>query len=478
MTKITSTTKDIKSLSKKYCKVVLTEGKPEESRLVEVSSSQLEYRMGVRKFRDVDRRDFRSIARRIAQTAKSQRIEHVAIQLSNTPFKKLVKYGDDWVVQTLAENLSLASYDYTEYRSKEGSKDLFEVKEILVCGRLTKGQKQAFDTGLTVAEGMNYARNVVNASGVDMHPTQMAAVTKSAVKGTKATVKVLSTEDIKKHKMGLLEAVGKGATDGPKLILVEYWGAGKPKKGGKKNAPIVLIGKGITFDSGGLNVKPSGHMHDMHMDMGGGGSVIGAMRAIAKLGLKKNVVGIIPAAENAISDRSMRAGDIAIAMDGTTVEIIHTDAEGRLVLADAITYAQKHYAPAVMLDIATLTGAAVVALGTHTSAVMTKDAKLQQQLIDLGESTGDLTWPLPLWDEYQEHLKSDRADIANIDPTFSRYGGAIEGGTFIAHFVKDTPWAHIDIAPRMTAVKKDNLAKGATGEPVRLLVEFAKEYKS
>jgi leucyl aminopeptidase len=172
----------------------------------------------------------------------------------------------------------------------------------------------------------------------------------------------------------------------------------------------------------------------------------------------------------------MRAGDIATAMNGKTVEILHTDAEGRLVLADGMTYAEKHYEPKVMLDAATLTGAALIALGQHASAVLTKDEQLQQQLIQLGEESGDLTWPLPLWDEYKLYLKSDRADYTNIHKNFARWGGTIEGGTFLSFFApKKTPWAHIDIAPRMDSIPSDKLAKGATGEPVRLLVRFVEQ---
>jgi leucyl aminopeptidase len=311
-----------------------------------------------------------------------------------------------------------------------------------------------------------------------MTPSELAKAAKEAVKGTKATVKILNFAAIKKEKMGLLEAVGKGAADKPCLIVMEYWGAGKagaPKKGSKPNSksPIALIGKGITYDSGGLNVKPSGFMHEMHMDMSGGAAMIGTMRAIAKLGIKKNVVAIVAAAENSISRDSMRAGDIATSMSGKTVEILHTDAEGRLVLADAMTYAEKYYQPKVMLDAATLTGASLAALGQHASAVLTKDNELAHKIVELGEDTGDLMWPLPLWDEYKSILKTYRADISNIASNFSRYAGCIEGGTFLSFFApKKTPWAHIDIAPRMESVPSDKLAKGATGEPVRLLVKF------
>jgi leucyl aminopeptidase len=194
------------------------------------------------------------------------------------------------------------------------------------------------------------------------------------------------------------------------------------------------------------------------------------------MGLKKNVIGLIPTAENSVSATSMRAGDIATSLSGKTVEILHTDAEGRLVLADALTYAQKHYEPALMVDVATLTGAALVALGQHASAIMTKDDALAQKLVKLGEDSGDLVWPLPLWDEYKTPLISHRADISNIATNFSRFGGCIEGGTFLSHFVeKNVPWVHIDIAPRMDSIASDKLTKGATGEPVRLLVQLIKQ---
>jgi leucyl aminopeptidase len=271
--------------------------------------------------------------------------------------------------------------------------------------------------------------------------------------------------------MNLLEAVGKGSHNEPQFIVMEYWGSKN-----KKDAPLVLIGKGITYDTGGLNVKPSGSMHDMHMDMSGGSSVMAAIVAAAKLGLKKNIIALIPSAENAISSKSMRAGDIVTAMNGTTVEILHTDAEGRLVLADALTYSER-YKPRAIIDVATLTGAALVALGQHASAVMTKDANLENTFRALGEESGDLVWPLPLWDEYKGLLKSTRADISNIATNFSRYGGAIEGGMFLAAFApKDVPWAHLDIAPRMESVANDKLAKGSSGEPVRLLVTFLETY--
>ena len=469
MITITSTAKLLTEAPKKYCKIILTEDAPALHRLVETTDGGLEYRLGAGKRSEMTARTFRTLVRTIVQTAKSHQLEYIALQMGLMGCKQLEKLGDEWYFRTLAENFSLASYEYTKYKTKEKKEK--QLKEILVCGLTDKAQKAAFEEGLTIAEAANFTRDIANATGDDMTPDTLAEAAKLAFKGTKATVKVLNEKEIVKQGMGLLHAVGKGADDAPRFIIIEYWGASK-----KSEKPIILIGKGITYDTGGLNVKPSGSMHEMHLDMSGGASVIGAISAAVELGLKKNIIGLIPAAENSVSATSMRAGDIATSLSGKTVEILHTDAEGRLVLADAMTYAQKHYEPALMVDIATLTGAALVALGQHSSAIMTKDEALQTKLVKLGEESGDLVWPLPLWDEYKASLKSTRADISNIATNFSRYGGCIEGGTFLSFFAeKDIPWVHIDIAPRMNSIVSDKLAKGATGEPVRLLVQLIKQ---
>jgi leucyl aminopeptidase len=472
MPNITTTSKLLNEVPKKYCKIILTEEVPSLHRLVETTDGGLEYRMGAGKRADATARTFRTLVRSIVQTAKSHQLENIALHLGAMGCPKLEEYGDEWYMRTLAENLSLASYEYRTYKTTEKKEK--ELKEILVCGLGDKKLKSAFEEGLTIAEAANITRDIANATGDDMTPDALAEAAKTVFSGTTATVKVLNEKEIVKQGMGLLHAVGKGAEDAPRFIIIEYWGAGKTNK---KAKPIILIGKGITYDTGGLNVKPSGSMHDMHLDMSGGASVIGAISAAVELGLKKNIIGLIPAAENSVSAKSMRAGDIATSLSGKTVEILHTDAEGRLVLADALTYAQKHYDPALMVDIATLTGAALSALGQQASAILTKDTDLAQTLVKLGEDSGDLVWPLPLWDEYKSSLKSARADISNIATNFSRYGGCIEGGIFLSAFVeKDIPWVHIDMAPRMESIASDKLAKGSTGEPVRLLVQILKTY--
>jgi leucyl aminopeptidase len=259
---------------------------------------------------------------------------------------------------------------------------------------------------------------------------------------------------------------------------MEYWGLPRAKsRGGKKNEkPIVLVGKGVTFDTGGINLKPSSGLLGMNMDMSGGAAVIHTLALVAKMKLKKNVIGLIPAVENMASGKSYRPGDVIRSMSGITIEILNTDAEGRVILADALTYAQK-YKPEVVIDVATLTGAAMVALGERASAIFTEDDELAETLTKAGEKTGDYVWRLPMWEEYENEIKGSLGDYTNIHNKDSRYGGAIYGAIFLHQFIKDYKWVHIDMAPRMTAMAGENLAPGAVGSPVRLLYKFIEEYK-
>jgi leucyl aminopeptidase len=470
MTLITISKKALKVQPKKYVRLVLTEDTPAFHRLVERQDGILEYRMGAGKFKDLTPRKFIALVRSIVQAAKSHQITHLALSLNADAFTKVMAaYSREWCFSTLAENLAIASYEFTAYKSKKEKKG--KLAEVCVCGDLTAAERKAFQRGVTVGTYVNISRDISNTTAADLTPAVLAARAKELAKGLPVKVTVLGEKELAKLKMNLLLAVGQGSLNESKLIAIEYWGKGE----GKKKDPIVLVGKGITYDTGGLNLKPSGYMHDMHMDMSGGASVIAAILCAAELGLKKNIIALVPAAENAISDRAMRPGDIITSYSGKTVEVLNTDAEGRMVLADALAYAKK-YDPALVVDIATLTGAALVALGQHATAFMTKDRELEESLRALGEESGDYLWPLPLWEEYQQYLKSARADLSNIATTFSRYGGAIEGGTFLSFFAPDCPWAHLDIAPRMESIGSDKLAKGSTGEPVRLLIRLAEKF--
>jgi leucyl aminopeptidase len=309
-----------------------------------------------------------------------------------------------------------------------------------------------------------------------MTPTLLAKAAKAAAmsagQGPKLKVTVLGRKEIQKLGMGGVLGVAKGSSEEPQFIVLEYKGAPKTKK------PVVLVGKGVTFDTGGLQIKPGDSMYEMHMDMSGGAAVIHAITLAAKLNLKVNVVGLIPAVENSPSGEALRPGDIVKSLLGKTIEILHTDAEGRVILADAITYA-KRFNPKIVVDVATLTGAALIALGQQASAFMTNKESLIPKLRELGEQSGDYLWPFPLWEEYEEMIKGNFGDISNIPASGnSRYGGVIGGGMFLREFAKDllAPWVHIDMAPRMTATQSEFLAKGAVGAPVRLLLGIIEEY--
>jgi leucyl aminopeptidase len=301
---------------------------------------------------------------------------------------------------------------------------------------------------------------------------------KEAVKGLPVKVKVLGEKEMGKEKMRAILSVGHGSDEESKFIIMEYWGSVK------RDNPIVLVGKGVTFDTGGINLKPSSSLLGMNMDMSGGAAVIHALALVAKMKLKKNVIGLIPSVENMASGKSYRPGDVIRSMSGQTIEVLNTDAEGRVILADALTYAQK-YNPEVVVDIATLTGAACVALGERASAIFTDDDNLSKMMEKIGEKTGEYIWRLPMWEEYENEIKGNLGDWTNIHNKDSRYGGAIYGAIFLYQFIKAKTgdkkapkWAHLDIAPRMTSMAGEYLAGGALGTPVRLLYKMIEEYKN
>ncbi len=469
--KISLSNKNSSDLKKDITRIVLIEKGSE--RFVEKDTGT-ELHIAAGKFDEVTPRTLRTLVRTIIRTAKKHKLTAIALTLRHEDFPKTGMYDDAWFYQTIAENAMLADYEYTVYKSKKEKETL---KEVVLLDILTTDKKRGLEQGLIIGSWANHCRDLANTPGGDMTPQILGNEAKRLLKGTKAKVTVLGKEAIKKLKMGGLLGVGKGAKADPAFIVIEYFGKGKgtSEKGKKDNAPIVFVGKGITFDTGGLQVKPGMSMYEMHMDMSGGAAVIAAIGAIAKLGLKKNVIGLIPAAENALSDEAIRPGDVITSMSGKTVDVLHTDAEGRLVLMDALHYARR-YNPKLVIDVATLTGAALVAVGLHAHAIMTKDRELEDTLRDLGEKTGDYCAPLPLWDEFKQYVKGVHGDIANIPANDMKWGGAIIGGIFLSHFTEGMRWAHIDMAPRMTAVGSDKLTKGATGEPTRLLVNIAENY--
>ncbi len=419
--------------------------------------------LGIGNKKDINRRRFILQSRKIISLAKQNKIRRLVINFSDFDMPHL-KISAGEIAETLAINFEMANFEFILYKTPPDDGWGF-VDELIIVSSDNE-VKRGFRKGGIIGEGVNDCRILANSPGGIMTPRILAKKAIDSAKNTPVKVSILGTKELQKLKMGGVLAVSSGSQEEPKFIVLEYFAAGKEK-------PIVLIGKGVTFDSGGLNLKPTDSMNGMHTDMSGGASVLSTIMMAAKLKLKKNIVGLIPAVENMPSGSSYRPGDILKTMSGKTIEVLNTDAEGRIILSDALTYAKK-YNPKLVVDIATLTGAAMIALGQRASAIFTKSDKLEQQFRDLGEKSGDYVWPLPLWDEYEADIQGTFGDIANTGKT--RYGGAITAAMFLYQFAKDYPWVHIDIAPRMTAVDDEFLAKGASGAPVRLLIKLLESF--
>ena len=403
--------------------------------------------------------------RKIVVTAKAEKVATIALA---PDFFVTSKKSITRDAQTIAENAVMANYEFTKY--KQDQKNNFAIKfvSLFVSKENLVLVKQGVQVGTVVGEQINDSRDLGNIPGGEMTPTLLATKAQIAGKEHGFTVKVLGRAEMKKLNMGAILGVAHGSAEEPKFIVMEYWG------GNKKDRPVVLVGKGVTFDTGGLNLKPTGAMSDMHLDMIGGAAVIAAVGAVAKLKLPVNVVGLVPTVENMPGSAGFRPGDVLHSMSGKTIEVVNTDAEGRVILADALTYAER-YQPKLIVDIATLTGACAVALGTHCSGLMTPDTELQNKLQQAGEISGDYLWPLPMWEEYEASIKGTFGDIQNDDRT--RNAGAILGGMFLWQFAKKYPWAHLDIAGPMKSTESECLAKGANGVGVRVLVEIVRNYK-
>lgn len=310
-----------------------------------------------------------------------------------------------------------------------------------------------------IVDGMRLARDLGNLPGNYCTPTYLASEAKRVAKAGGMKVQVLEQKDIEKLGMGSFLSVAKGSDEPPKFIILQH------NKGPKTQKPVVLVGKGITFDAGGISLKPAAEMDEMKYDMGGAASVLGTLQAVAALDLPLNVVGLIPTCENLPSGRANKPGDIVTSLSGQTIEVLNTDAEGRLILCDALTYAER-FEPSAVIDIATLTGACVIALGHVVSGLLANDDDLAHEVKAAGDAAHDRCWQLPLLDEYQEQLKSNFADMANIG---GRPGGTITAAAFLSRFTRKYKWAHLDIAGTAWKSGKD---KGGTGRPVPLLVHF------
>lgn len=425
-----------------------------------------ELNIGIGTAKTLPRRKMVILMRKVVSVAKQNQVKDISID-----WKDIRRIADksitDFDLGSLtAVAFAMAEYEPNTYKTTplDGFATITTAAIVNAPALATKGIMR----GALVGESINATRELCNAPGANMTPELLAEAAIKASEGTKAKVKVLGRAEMAELGMGAVLGVAKGSPHEPQFIVVEYWGAERTK------APIVLAGKGVTYDTGGLNVKTGDNMYEMHMDMSGGAAVIHAVILAAKLGVKKNVIALVPAVENNLSANAMRPGDILKSMSGKTIEILNTDAEARVILADALTYAKK-YKPAAVIDVATLTGASLIALGTVASAFMTNKDTSILPIMEMGEKAGDYMWPLPLWEEYDEMVKGNFGDVPNISTMGnSRYGGVIAGGKFLEVFAKelDCLWVHVDMAPVMTSRPGEYLAKGAAGAPVRFLLEF------
>lgn len=362
--------------------------------------------------------------------------------------------------ETLGRDLARATYSYkrTVSKPKPGlgvKKVVLDISGLMTAGAATKALRRGQDLGA----GINVARELGNLPGNICTPSYLASeARKLARESDQLSTQVLNEKQMSALGMGSLLSVSAGSAEPAKLVVMNY-------KGGKSGQrPVVLVGKGITFDTGGISLKPGGKMDEMKYDMCGAASVMGTFNALVRMQLPINVVGIIAAAENMPSSTATKPGDVVTSMSGKTIEILNTDAEGRLVLCDALTYAER-FKPAAVIDIATLTGACVVALGAHASALYSNNDALAEQLLTAGTATHDRAWRMPLWDDYQKQINTPFADVANIG---GPGGGSITAACFLARFAEEYPWAHLDIAGSAW----NSAPKAATGRPVSLLTRY------
>ena len=377
---------------------------------------------------------------------------------------KHIAFG--WVAElndAHAEALVAAVHDavYVYRHTKPSAPDASKIGKVtLLCAKAeAKPVQFGLARGQAIAAGVHLAREAANRPANVCTPSYLAEQAKKIGKEFDLKVEVLDKKDVEKLGMGAFLAVAQGSDEPLRFIVARYQGAAKTQ------APVVLVGKGITFDSGGISIKPAGEMDEMKFDMGGAASVLGTLRAVAELKPKLNLVVIVPSCENMLNGSAVKPGDVVTTMSGQTVEILNTDAEGRLILCDALTYVER-FEPAVVVDVATLTGACVVALGHHHSGLFTADDALAEQLIAASTKGLDACWRMPMDDEYGEGLKSNFADMPNIG---ARPGGAITAAIFLSRFTRKYRWAHLDVAG---TAWKSGAAKGSTGRPVSLLTHF------
>ncbi len=403
-------------------------------------------------------RQYKQIVQKMAQTLGEINVNHAVCALTELSVQHRTAY---WNVRFAIEAVQENQYRYDEFKRQKAPNPTLTTLHFACDTEQQPLVEKAILEGQAVAYGVKCAKDVANCPPNVCNPKYLSELAVALGKRyANITTSVIDEKEMSALGMHSYLAVSRGSANPAFMSVIEYKNHPNPSA-----KPIVLVGKGLTFDSGGISIKPSEAMDEMKYDMGGAASVYGTMQAIAQLNLPLNVIGVLAGCENMPDGNAYRPGDILTTMSGLTVEVLNTDAEGRLVLCDVLTYV-KRFNPELVIDIATLTGACIVALGHHTSGLLSTDNQIADQLLQAAEKADDRTWRLPLGEEYQEMLKSNFADLANIG---GRFGGAITAGQFLSNFTQDYPWAHLDIAG---TAWKSGAAKGATGRPVPLLTQF------
>lgn len=420
--------------------------------------------IGTGKKEKLDLETFRAFTGKAVKKCIAKKLSEIVVCV---PLKKniLSQFDDNSenILTAMLEGAALGNHVFDKYKQK---KELEILKKIILSVNTDTEKKygKLAEKIETICSGTILAREWVSAPSNDKRPEMLAKSITDLAKKENLNVHVMDEKELKQKKFGSLLSVSAGSDSKPRMIIMEY-----APKGAKKT--VALVGKGVTFDSGGINLKPTGSLEDMKMDMSGAAAVAATLLTVAKLNLKTKVIGIIPVVENMPSGSATRPGDIVKSFDGKTIEIGNTDAEGRLILIDAMAYGIKTYKPDTIIDIATLTGACVIALGENIAGVFSSEKKLSEAIVASGEKTYERCWHMPLPDDYKELLKSSFADIHNISS--SRWGGAITAAMFLSEFTKETPWAHIDIAgPAYIKKESAYCGVGGTGFGVRLFCDL------
>lgn len=406
----------------------------------------------------IDADNLRKAFDRIASKTANGNIKEITVYLDDTSVD--TTQDGSWIGENLACSIIYNHYRYTTTKKAPTHSPALN-KIVVACSSAAQVRtlNSSMRNGVALATGINLARELGNLPGNICTPTYLSSKAKElAASCSKLTTKILGEKQMEKLGMGSFLSVSRGSSEEGQLIIMEY-------KGKTASKPHVLVGKGITFDTGGISIKPGPAMDEMKFDMCGAASVFGTMKSLIEMDANVHVVAIVAAAENMPSGNATKPGDVVTSMSGQTIEILNTDAEGRLVLCDALTYAER-YKPKSVVDVATLTGACVIALGGHASGLFSNDQKVADALLASGIATNDRAWQMPLWDEYQKGLESNFADVANIG---GREGGSITAACFLSRFTKKFPWAHLDIAG---TAWKSGANKGATGRPVSLLTHY------